>query len=199
MNKKKFLSELRKLLTGLPEAEIEERIEFYSEMIDEKKEEGISEKEAIKSLGSLDEIASQIIIETPIYKIAKEKIKSKVEMRWEIILAIILGSPIWISLLVALLAVVFSVYVSVGAVIISLWAVFVSVLASGFGVAALGFANIFAGNSPEGVAMIGAGIVCVGLSIFVFLGCKAVTKGFSWLTKKIVLTVKNALRKEREA
>ena len=199
MNKKKFLSELRKLLTGLPEAEIERKIEFYGKMIDEKKEEGISEKEAVNSLGSLDEIASQIIVETPLFKIAKEKIKSKVEMRWEIILAIILGSPIWLSILVALLAVIFSVYVSLWAIIVSLWVVFVSVIAAGMGVILLGFAKIKTGNSPEGFAMLGAGIAGLGVSIFICLGCKVASKGLSWLTKKIILILKNELRKGREA
>ena len=39
MNKQEFLAELRKRLSGLPQADIEERIVFYSEMIDDRTEE----------------------------------------------------------------------------------------------------------------------------------------------------------------
>jgi len=38
MDKKEFLSELEKRLQGLPKADIEERLEFYSESIDDRVE-----------------------------------------------------------------------------------------------------------------------------------------------------------------
>ena len=41
MNKQAFLSALRKGLTGLPKDDIEHSIEFYSEMLDDRIEEGI--------------------------------------------------------------------------------------------------------------------------------------------------------------
>ena len=133
MNKQEFLLNLRNLLSGLPEKDIEERLSFYGEMIDDRvSEEKITEEEAVSLVGSVEEIASQIIIETPVLKIAKEKIKKGRRFSWWEILVIALGSPIWLSLLIAVLAVVFAVYISAWAIIISLWAVFVSVLASGF-------------------------------------------------------------------
>ena len=36
MRKQEFLAQLRKALSGLPQDEIEERLTFYGEMIDEK-------------------------------------------------------------------------------------------------------------------------------------------------------------------
>ena len=74
MSKQEFLVQLRKGLSGLPQDDIEERLTFYSEMIDDRMEEGFSEEEAVSQIGSVDEIVSQIIADIPIMKIAKEKI-----------------------------------------------------------------------------------------------------------------------------
>ena len=48
MNKVEFLEQLRRGLNGLPQEEIEERVTFYSEMIDDRIEEGFSEEEAVE-------------------------------------------------------------------------------------------------------------------------------------------------------
>ena len=54
MNKQAFLERLRKALSGLPPKEQEERITFYSEMIDDRMEEGLSEEEeAVASIGTI--------------------------------------------------------------------------------------------------------------------------------------------------
>ena len=47
MNKLEFIAELRDRLSGLPQGEVEERLSFYSEMIDDRMEDGVSEKEAV--------------------------------------------------------------------------------------------------------------------------------------------------------
>ena len=48
------------------------------------------------------------------------------------------------------------------------------------------------------MALIGAGIVCAGLSIFFWLGCKAITQGAMTMTKKMVIGMKNRLIKKEE-
>ena len=75
MNKQEFLAELRKRLSGLPQADIEERIVFYSEMIDDRTEEGSTEEEAVSAIGFVDDVVSQIFSETPLTKLVKEKVK----------------------------------------------------------------------------------------------------------------------------
>ncbi len=42
MTKQEFIAELRKGLSGLPKKELEERLTFYSEMIDDRMEEGLT-------------------------------------------------------------------------------------------------------------------------------------------------------------
>ena len=60
MRKKEFLSALRRKLKGLPKREIEERISFYGEMIDDRIEEGFSEDEAVEKIRYSDDISKQI-------------------------------------------------------------------------------------------------------------------------------------------
>lgn len=82
-------------------------------------------------------------------------------------------------------------------VIVSLWALFGSVVGCAFGAIAYGIGLSIGGNGLEGVAVIGAGIVLAGLSVFLFFGCKAVTRLSVLLTKKIALGIKNCFKKGR--
>ena len=119
MNKQEFLAKLQTNLSGLPEKEVQDSLGFYSEMIDDRMEEGLSEEDAVRDIGSAEEIARQIIAETPLITIVKDKIKPKRKIQaWEIVL-LILGAPIWLSLLIAAFAVILSLYISFWALIIS--------------------------------------------------------------------------------
>lgn len=193
MSKQEFLAQLGKGLSGLPQGEAEERLTFYSEMIDDRMEEGMSEEDAVDQIGNVDEIISQIIADVPLAKLVKEKVQPKRSLRvWEILL-LALGSPIWLSLLIAALAVFLSGYVVIWAVIISLWAVEVSFLACALSCIVAGVGFTCSGNRPSGIALIGAGLVCAGISIFLFFGCKMVTKGIFRLTGRLATAIKNRL------
>jgi uncharacterized membrane protein len=196
MTKIKFLLALHDKLSGLPQDDVEERLNFYSEMIEDRMEEGMSEEEAVAAVGSVDEIAAQIVGDIPLTKMVKEKIKHKHRLKaWEIVLLAV-GSPIWFSLLIAFLSVVVSLYVSLWSVVISLWSVFVSLIACAlYGVVA-GAAFSLGENALSGLAMIGAGLICGGLSVFLFYGCKAVTKGTALLAAKTVRGMKKAFVKK---
>lgn len=191
MGKKEFLDQLRKRLNGLPQADIEEQLAFYSEVIDDRMEEGLSEEDAVSAVGSVEEIATQTVAEIPLTKLAKERIKPKRRLKaWEIVL-LVLGSPVWLSLLIAVLAVILSVYISLWAVIVSLWAVFASVAACAFGGIVAGIVFICGGKIPAGIAMIGGAFLCAGLAIFLFYGCCLATKGTTLLAKMFLLWVKS--------
>lgn len=193
MNKQEFILNLRQKLSGLPTREVEERLAFYSEMIDDRVEEGLTEEDAVAEIGSVDEVASQIIADIPLVKIAKEKIKPKRRMRaWELVLLAV-GSPVWLSLAIAALAVIFSLYVAFWSVIASLWAVFGALAGCAFGAVIAG-AVLTLGNVPlVGLATVAAGIFCAGASILWFLGCKWLTGEILLLTKKVALWIKKLL------
>ena len=271
MNKEEFLSELREELYDLPEGDIEERLTFYSEMIDDRVEEGISVEEALAEIGPAGEIASQIRSELPkpepaeetaseefsalpaeasseavgaeepaakapsdipeetlseavtvedvpveepsdmpaeaqpeavaveeipapepaasiqaaslVQPSAEKESRRRTLRAWEIVL-LVLGFPLWGSLLIAAVAVVFSLYVSLWAIILSLWAVFGAMAFSGLLCIGVGIpASI--GKGPEGLLVLAAGFIFAGLSVFLYLLCMAITKGTVFLTVRL--------------
>ena len=198
MIKQEFLAQLRKKMSGLPQDDIEGRLTFYSEMIDDRIEEGFSEEEAVAAVGTVDEIVAQVVADIPFAKIAKKRIKPKRRLKtWEIVL-LVLGSPIWLSLGIAAFCIIFSLCVSLWAVIISLCAVFASLAVCFIDGVVSGIVFAVSGNGLSGIAMVGVGIICAGLSIFMFYGCKAAIKGIFILTKKTALWIKKCFIKKEE-
>ena len=198
MTKKEFLDELKKGLFGIPEEDITRSIEFYSEMIDDRIEDGKTEEEAVADIGTVKDAVSQILAEIPITKLIKEKVKKKRKFGALEIVLLVLGSPIWLSLLIVAFAVVLSVYVVIWSVIVSLWAVFASLAGVAVGGIFSGVIFVCNSNLLAGIAMFGASLVLAGLSIVSFFGCKAATKGILILTKKMALGIKNCFVKKEE-
>lgn len=199
MHKQAFLAALREGLSGLPQEEIEERLTFYSEMVDDRMEEGLSEEEAVAAAGTVEEIIQQVITGTPLVKIAKERIRPKRHLKaWEIVL-LVLGSPVWLSLGLAAVAVMAALYVSLWAVMVSLWAVFGS-LAVG-AVVGVPECILFAahGSGAAGLMTLSAGLICAGLAILMFFGCKAATKGILAGTKRATVWMKHCFIERTDA
>ena len=199
MTKQEFKEELRKRLSGLPKRELEERLSFYSEMIDDRIEEGLSEDDAIKDLGGTDKVAAEIIRDIPLSKIAAERIKPKNKLGALEITLIALGSPLWITLAAAALVIVISIYAVIWSVLASLWAVFASLAACGPAGLIAGLIFIFSGNALSGVFALGAGILCAGLAILFFFLCILATKGIIWLSREIMVGIKNLFIKKENA
>ncbi len=196
MTKQEFLFELAMGISALPEDVADEHLSFYSEMIDDRIEEGFSEEEAVKEIGEPKEIVKQILKDIPLTKLVKQKIKPQRKLSALEILLIVLGFPLWFSLLMAAMAIVFSLYITLWSVIISLWAVEVSLFACGVGGIASGVVFAFTGNIFTAVAMLGASFVCAGVAILCFFACKYATKGILLLTKKIGLCIKGLFIKK---
>lgn len=196
MDKLEFLSELREALRGLPDSDIEERLSFYSEMIDDRIEEGLSVKEAIAEIGSVEKIRAEIIRTTPLVKIIAKKIKPRKKIGvWEIVL-LVLGAPIWLSLAVAAFAVALSLYAVIWSGVISLWAVEISLISCvPAGVAGF-FMLLSSSHMPTAIFSLGAGMVSGGLAIFFFFICKLTTRALLLLTKKLALTIKKLFIKK---
>ncbi len=191
MTKNAFLAQLEQSLKGLPQQDIADTLAFYGEMIDDRTEEGLSEEEAVASVGSIEKIVSQVTGDPAISKVSINKTQSKRKLTaWEILL-LILGAPLWIALLAVAFAVVVSVVASLWAGIISLWAGFASMAGSAFGCTLGGIILAFVGKGMESIAALSAGLVCGGLGIFLFFGCKWVTEKSGILTKKLFLWIKH--------
>ena len=190
MNKIGFILELKDKLSALPKSEVEERLSFYCEMIEDRIEDGLSEEEAVEEIGTVDEIAKQIASEIPLSKIVKDGIKPKRKMTVAEIVLLILGAPLWLPLLIAVVSVIASVYLAIWSVVISFWAVDISLLVSGLVTIIYGFVAIFGGNVTSGLAAIGASVSAIGLSVLLFYGCRLLTSGLVALTKLSARQVK---------
>lgn len=198
MTKTDFTLELCERLSGIPFDEVDERLSFYIEMIDDKIDEGMSEDEAVASIGDVNDIATEILSDIPLSIIVKDKIKNNRKMKvWEIVL-LILGFPVWFPILILFFAVVLSVYVSMWSVIISLWAAFVSTFATTFAGIIAAVYLVSSGFALSGLFLFSCTLICGGLSIFLFFGCKYSTKGLLILTKKIALLIKRSFVKKEE-
>ena len=178
MTKHDFLNALRMKLSYLPKEEIRERLNFYSEMIDDRMEEGLSEEEAVSGIGSVDVIAAQILSDAGNSKSAQRKQNNA-------ILLIVLGSPIWISLLLSSVAIGISLFVSLWACITSLWGTFIALVVCGLCCLLAGAGFALFGYGTSGLFLVAIGLICAGAAMFFLLGVKYLTNAAVWLTKRI--------------
>lgn len=197
MNKAGFLEQLRVALGKLPQYEIDQSLAFYAEMIDDRIEDGLSEEEAVATLGNVQEIANQIIAETP--AIPKAVAKAKTGNRTLNIVLLIVFSPIWVPIALSLIAAAFTVYLSVWIVIFSLWAAVVALLASGLFALVATFFCLGMGFPLTALFSAGAGLVCIGLGLFSIFGVLAASKGLFNITKRFAKWIRSLFLKEGEA
>ena len=192
MTKQEFIDRLKRALASLPATEIDSRAAFYGEMIDDRMEEGCSEEDAVLGVGSPEEIAAQILKEMPV---TNEKRAPKSRLNSGQLLLLVLGSPLWLSLLIAAFAVVFSLYVTIWSLLVSLWAVFISFLVSGICTFIIGIYCLFV-FPPIGLVSVGTGLILTGLGIMLFFATNAATSGTVLLSKNIAKRIRGCFAKK---
>ena len=198
MNKIEFLAAVERGLAGLSENDIKKSLDYYGEMIDDRIEDGMSEEEAVAAMGDAGVVVDQILAETPLPKLIKATAKPRHALRaWEIVL-IVLGSPVWLPLLIAVTAVVFSVFVVLYSLIFSLYAADLGIAASGLiSLASAPFA--FYGSGALGtLLLIGAGLALSGFSVIFFFVCTAAAKGIIKLSKLFLKGIKSIFIKREK-
>lgn len=188
MNKKEFIEELRARLSGLPKDDLENRLSFYEESINDRMDEGKSEEEAIKDLGTVEEIVNQVAEETSLVKLVKEKVTPKRKIKgWEIAL-IICGFPLWFPLVLTGLILLF-----VGYLLTWVFTIVAYVIEGSFAVVSVAgliafFAYLFGGEFN--LLPLGASIACLGAAILFAFVCYCITKGNIKLSKNIFIWIK---------
>lgn len=180
MKKQEFLKALQEALDDLAPAEQNVSLDYYDEMIDERIEAGMTEEAAVAEMGSPEQIAAEIGQNTPPMTATPPKQKPRV---WTIIL-LILGSPIWLSVLIALGSVILSLY-------IVLWSVVVALFCTSLGCLYVTAADV--SSAPMNALLyLGTGVAAVGMGLLMMLGCKYLTllcaklsaKPVQWLCQK---------------
>ncbi len=197
MTKKEFLNKLKNNISFLPKQDIEDRLSFYSEMIDDKIEDGKSEEQAVLEIGDVEQISYQIIKDTPFIKIAKGKITSKRSLTDFEAVLLICTAPIWVSLLIVAFSVVISLYAALWAVIISLYACVFALAISGVGAVVYSVLLFITNSAVTGLSVLGAGLALCGVSILLYYFSALVSKGAIYLIKALSVLVKKAfIRRE---
>lgn len=188
MNKKEYLSKLKDSLPDLDPSYLEGSLQYYSEMIDDRIEEGLSEEDAVASVCTPEEAAERIRGEAPLTASTKgENLGCEPKKRLgalEITL-IILGFPIWGSLLIAAISVLFSFYASLWSVVIALWAVFGAIVGVGVYLTVYSFVAFFNSGIGTGLFCLGSGLTLLGIGLFLFMGCRYLDKGAAYISKLI--------------
>lgn len=191
MKKTEFLSALESYLDGLPANERRASVEYYSEMIDERMEDGMDEEDAVGALGSPELAAKQLYASRADSPGVKEngadagsaqedtagKTKPPKESQGAMrTVLLILGFPLWFPLLIAAVMILFALYAVLWSVVFSVWCVFASLALA----AAVCIPAAVAGGLAQGftAALFYAGgcLTISALSIFAFLGARALTR-----------------------
>lgn len=195
MNKTEFTDALRRALGKLPSYEVEQSIAFYSEMIDDRVEDGMSEADAVAALGPVGAIAAQIIAETPV--IPKAIAKANTGSRTLNVVLLVAFSPIWVPVALALAMAALMVYLSIWVVIVALWGVVVTLLMCGpLGVFGLAWC-LGTGYPLTGAWILGCGLAAAGLGLFAWFGILAASKGLVGLTHSFARWIKGLFVKAR--
>lgn len=195
MNKTEFIDELYHLLNPLSKSDRQQHLDYYEEMIADRMEDGLTEEEAVAALGRPADIAAQILGEVPPKPARRFPI-------WAIVL-IVLGSPLWLSLFLAVAAVLVAVIAVVAAVYISLWAAIVAFYAADLAML-LGFLSGIAGGifyltqgiSMPAVLFFGGGLVCAGVTVLLFFLCNLLSRLLWQLSKWSVLKIIGLFRRK---
>lgn len=194
MTKQEFLATLSKRLDTLPKSEIDKSISYYEEMINDRIEEGMSEDEAVAALGNMDDIVKNIMYELSIPTLMKAKVsqsKNHAVSKGIWLTCVILGFPLWFSLLLAFFVVIIALYVSVWAVIISLFAVVLSFAAAFLCGLCIGGAICFMKSIPVGLCVIGGALICGALALFSIKPVCLIAKGLVRFTAFLLRKLKS--------
>lgn len=105
MNKQEFLAALARELEPLPREERERTLTYYGELIDDRLEDGQDEGEVIQSLGAPKAVAEELLGEE------EQPLAPNRGLRVWLIVLLVLGFPLWGSLLLTAALVLLCVFV----------------------------------------------------------------------------------------
>jgi uncharacterized membrane protein len=195
MNKKEFIEELRLRLSGLPKDDLENRLSFYEESINDRMDDGKTEEEAIKELGTIEEIVTQVAGETSLVTLVKEKARPKRKLSGAEIALIAIGFPLWFPLLLTalILCLVFCLVFWIIGLIPLITCI------SSFLVGIAEFFSYFSIIGTEGsLGVLGMGLAGLGLALMLIPAVIYAVKGTIKLVKVIMIGIKKLFIRRRK-
>ena len=178
MTRDEFLNRLGELLACLPADQVKETQEFYAEVIADRMEDGMTEAEAVAAMGTLGEVAEATLDELPAVPRAIARTKSTA-LLWALA---IVGSPVWIPLLLAFVTVAATVYICIWVLALCVW--IVAAAFGGAGVVGLLFAvdGIIIVHVPYVLTSMGMGFASIGVALLAGAGAWTASKQIARLS-----------------
>lgn len=190
MTKNEFLTDLKRKLKPMEKGEIQKTLDYYAEMIDDRMDEGMTEQEAVNDIGSVHDIAKELLLNTGLLTLVKAKVKPERKLRaWEIAL-IVMAAPIWLPIAAVLTGVMLVAYIVMWVVCIALWAGTVAITVSGAG-GVIAWGLFLGTNMPFAFFILGCAFVCCGLGILAIFGMKRFTVLWAKLTVSLTKGIKS--------
>jgi uncharacterized membrane protein len=186
MNINDFLDLLKKKLRRFGTRNAEDAAAYYSEILDDKIADGMSEQEAVASLGDLDSIVRESASEM----VAENKVKNPAAVVFLLIGAF---APVILPLAIVLFTLYIVVFVVWGSLVISFGISAVALIIGGIG-------SLFISNNA-GVGMLTLGVSLVAASVLAALCWATVTYGLEFInliTVKLIKFLREKLNKSKE-
>ncbi|MDD3303464.1 MAG: DUF1700 domain-containing protein [Clostridia bacterium] len=183
MNKNQYLDKLRNSLKKLPEAEVSNAINYYTEYFEDA---GIeNEQKIINELGEPKKLATVIIADYAIKNKdnSSKTINKSLSTLWIIIIAIF-ASPVALPLAIALVSIIFALLIVVFAVLLSFYVASIGICIAAVGLLIVGF-SIFTIHFPTSLSAIGAGLIVASLGILLFWSITYIAKKTIYLIAKL--------------
>lgn len=178
MNRLEYMTKLRRILeeSGMQDNEINDAMQFYEEIFLDAGAE--NDSETSRNLGTPEELAKKIIADSDAPKkpefimdsvvnndnqtqnTAPQQNSNASSLLVKLIIAVV-TFPIWFSVLVTVLSLVFAFFVTIFSVAIAL-------AVSGVGCTIGGIIALFSAP-PIGLIVLGSGIILIGLTGFIFM------------------------------
>lgn len=191
MNKAKFTRELERNLKILGSEERRKFITYYDEIIEDYIENGLCEEDAILKIGAPKSIADEILGGQDAVIIGKPSSARKVLN----ISLLILGFPLWGSLLLALILCILSAYIVIWCVPFTTGAVALSLFAASL-ISTVGSPFVIADVPAAGIVQLGLGIASMGISILTALLTIFLAEKFVKVTKAFTHKLRRVFSKE---
>lgn len=202
MTRNEFISSLSARLQGIPGTERQKALDWYSELICDRMEE-MPEADAVSGIGSVDEIADEILSQyrqntTAVHSSDGTEPQSRrspdkgVNTALVIFAAAVL-SPIWLPLLIVGLSLALVAVVLVWCAVVTVGVMLVSAAAVGAVGLVYGFWALFVINPAYGLLVLGAALTAAGLTLalipLIVVTVKGAAKFTVWSVGKICCLV----------
>lgn len=190
MTRAEYLERLRAALALMPAEEREAQLAYYEELFDDMLEDGMSEAEATSHLGAPEDVAETLLAEIPMSTLVKNRVQARGKPSALTVVLLVLGAPLWLPLLIAAFAILFSLLITLWALGLGLGIVLPAV---GISLIALGLGTLL-GQTALPLLMAVGGVLCgAGVLILGVMLMGVIMRGFARLCRSIWRGFKRAL------